>query len=226
MPGTSGQPETPQLPPDVGLVFSAQAQGAVYIVGRSTVVARAGSPWLRRWGAVNADGGVKESKEVLRSWKALRVYVRLCAAAQLLHAGGCGSADGVWVMADACLAWTMLLFCGAKAGLLGGMSDANMQAADVCTRKMQSANVSCQHSGLMLQQSALAGLATCMDDISEGLSAWLNAGSFLRACTSSSMTIVEAGRLRRTSRSCSSLRLALCMKYDGTFSLGSTCRHT
>ena len=48
LPSTSEQPETPQLPPDVGLVFSAQAQGAVYIVGRSTVVARSGSPWLRR----------------------------------------------------------------------------------------------------------------------------------------------------------------------------------
>ena len=42
------QPGTPDQPPDVRLVQSASASGAVYIVGRSTVFARPGSPWLRR----------------------------------------------------------------------------------------------------------------------------------------------------------------------------------
>ena len=70
VPSTSGQPETPQLPPDVGLVFSAQAQGAVYIVGRSTVVARAGSPRLRRWGVMSVR--IRESRG---SW---RVCVPVC----------------------------------------------------------------------------------------------------------------------------------------------------
>lgn len=43
------QPTGADLPADVSRVYSAKSKGVVYIVGRSTVYARPGSSWARRF---------------------------------------------------------------------------------------------------------------------------------------------------------------------------------